>query len=86
MNVMSGCFEVIKQEGGDPGCSHAHILVDCPECGIGRMWGGTLATLPYRGAVDLRCDACSFLLRVYVDTDIGEIRLLGPRVCVSERC
>ncbi len=84
-----GCFELVKQG------SHAHIMVDCPKCGIekrgtsdfkGGMLGEIVSPLPYRGAVDLKCDDCGFKLRVYVDTDTGEVTLLGSRVCsrVSE--
>ncbi|MBA7640318.1 hypothetical protein ES703_47983 [subsurface metagenome] len=86
------CFELVKQ--GKPGeeCSHAHLMIDCPKCGVGSkdfrggMIGAIVGPLPYRGAVDLKCDDCGFALRVYVDTDTGEVTLLGSRVCsrVSE--
>ncbi|MBA7703168.1 hypothetical protein ES703_111950 [subsurface metagenome] len=86
------CFELVKQ--GKPGedCAHAHLMLDCPKCGDGSsdnrggMIGAIVAPLPYRGAVDLKCDGCGFSLRVYVDTDTGEVTLLGSRVCskVSE--
>lgn len=82
-----GCFELVKQGEGTK-CSHAHIFVDCPKCGIvgtsdfkGGFIGEIVAPLPYRGAVDLKCDSCGFELRVYVDTDPGEVTLLGSRVC-----
>jgi predicted RNA-binding Zn-ribbon protein involved in translation (DUF1610 family) len=82
-----GCFELVKQGEGSE-CSHAHIMVDCPKCGIGTgpafkggMLGVIISPLPYRGAVDLKCDDCGFELRVYVDTDTGEVTLLGSRVC-----
>ncbi|GAI57729.1 unnamed protein product [marine sediment metagenome] len=85
-----GCFELVKQGEGE--CSHAHIMVGCPKCGVGSsdyrggMMGEIISPLPYRGAVDLKCDFCGFALRVYVDTDTGEVTLLGTRVCsrVSE--
>jgi len=84
-----GCFELVKQGVGSE-CAHAHIFVDCPKCGIekrgtsayrGGMLGDILSPLPFRGAVALKCDDCGFTLSVYVDTDTGEVRLLGPQVC-----
>ena len=84
-----GCFELVKQGEGSE-CSHAHVMVDCPKCGIekrgtsdfkGGFIGEIISPLPYRGAVDLKCDDCGFELRVYVDTDSGEVTLLGSRVC-----
>ncbi len=75
-----GCFEIVKQGEHGEECAHAHVMVDCPKCKAGFL-GEIVSPLPYRGAVDLKCDDCGFKLRVYVDTDTGEVTLLGSRVC-----
>lgn len=75
-----GCFELVREPSTSPGCGHAHVMVDCPKCKADFM-GEIISPMPYRGAVDLKCESCGFSIRVYVDTDTGEVSLLGPRVC-----
>ena len=93
---ITGCFELVKQGGGSEGrhAHIAHIMASCPQCGIesrgtssyrGGMIRGIVSPLPYRGALDLKCEGCGLSLRVYVNTDTGEVALLGPRVCCIVR-